>query len=167
MGSSPETIGIICAIVLATCVGFFFEWDAMRRFRRLNLVNDDIPVKVVRDGEMTRGSATRCGRGRPGVCRERRDGPGRRRAGRRPYRCKINESTLTGEPEVDKTYRRSAFSTPRRPIPPIALLRGTTVADGYGEMVVDGRGRRAPKRGASPSSRPSSQRRADAAVPAS
>ena len=45
-----ESIGIICAIILATCVGFWFEWDAMRRFRRLNQVNDDIPVKVVRDG---------------------------------------------------------------------------------------------------------------------
>ena len=52
-GEFLETIGIICAIVLATCVGFFFELDAMRRFKRLNLVNDDIPVKVVRDGEMT------------------------------------------------------------------------------------------------------------------
>ena len=45
-----ESIGIICAIILATCVGFWFEWDAMRRFRRLNQVNDDIPVKVMRDG---------------------------------------------------------------------------------------------------------------------
>ena len=25
-----ESIGIICAIILATCVGFWFEWDAMR-----------------------------------------------------------------------------------------------------------------------------------------
>ena len=30
-----ESIGIICAIILATCVGFWFEWDAQRRFRRL------------------------------------------------------------------------------------------------------------------------------------
>ena len=29
---------------------FSFRVDAMRRFKRLNLVNDDIPVKVVRDG---------------------------------------------------------------------------------------------------------------------
>ena len=36
-----ESIGIICAIILATCVGFWFEWDAQRRFRRLNRVNDD------------------------------------------------------------------------------------------------------------------------------
>lgn len=45
-----ESIGIICAIILATCVGFWFEWDAQRRFRRLNQVNDDIPVKVMRGG---------------------------------------------------------------------------------------------------------------------
>ena len=32
-----EPVGILCALVLATCVGFVFEWDAMRRFRRLNL----------------------------------------------------------------------------------------------------------------------------------
>ncbi|MDE5695484.1 MAG: haloacid dehalogenase, partial [Alistipes sp.] len=30
-----ESVGILCAIVLATCVGFFYEWDAQRRFRRL------------------------------------------------------------------------------------------------------------------------------------
>ena len=47
-----ESVGIICAIILATCVGFWFEWDAQRRFRRLNQVNDDIPVKVMRDGSI-------------------------------------------------------------------------------------------------------------------
>ena len=52
-GEFMETIGIICAIILATCVGFFFELDAMRRFKRLNQVNEDIPVKVMRDGVVT------------------------------------------------------------------------------------------------------------------
>ena len=52
-GHYTETIGIVCAILLATCVGFLFEWDAMRRFRRLNQVNDDQPVKVRRNGVMT------------------------------------------------------------------------------------------------------------------
>ena len=47
-----ESVGIICAIILATCVGFWFEWDAQRRFRRLNQVNDDIPVKVMREGSI-------------------------------------------------------------------------------------------------------------------
>ena len=27
-GDLTESLGIICAIVLATCVGFWFEWDA-------------------------------------------------------------------------------------------------------------------------------------------
>ena len=36
-----ESVGISCAIILATCVGFWFEWDAQRSFRRLNQVNDD------------------------------------------------------------------------------------------------------------------------------
>ena len=47
-----ESIGIVCAIILATCVGFWFEWDAQRRFRRLNQVNDDISVKVMREGSI-------------------------------------------------------------------------------------------------------------------
>ena len=51
-GNFTETIGILCAILLATCVGFLFEWDAMRRFRRLNRVNDEQPVKVRRGGVM-------------------------------------------------------------------------------------------------------------------
>ena len=53
-----EPIGILCAIVLATGVGFWFEWDAQRRFRRLNRVNDRVPVKVLRDGAV--GEVPRC-----------------------------------------------------------------------------------------------------------
>ena len=51
-GEFTETIGILSAVVLATGVGFLFEWDAMRRFKRLNRVNDDEPVKVIRDGSV-------------------------------------------------------------------------------------------------------------------
>ena len=47
-----ETIGIFCAIFLATGVAFWFEYDAMRKFDLLNSTNDDTPVKVVRDGEV-------------------------------------------------------------------------------------------------------------------
>lgn len=58
-GDFTETIGIVCAIVLATCVGFLFEWDAMRRFRLLNTVNDDVEVTVRRGGAMCRIRAAR------------------------------------------------------------------------------------------------------------
>ena len=47
-----ETIGIFCAIFLATGIAFWFEYDAMKKFDLLNSTNDDTPVKVIRDGEV-------------------------------------------------------------------------------------------------------------------
>ena len=47
-----ETIGIFCAIFLATGVGFCFELDASKKFDVLNQVNDDILVKVIRNGNV-------------------------------------------------------------------------------------------------------------------
>lgn len=129
-----ESVGIVCAIILATCVGFWFEWDARRRFRRLNRVNDDIPVKTMRDGAMTEiprhdvvvGDVVYIEGGETipsdGELVE-------------AVSLKINESTLTGEPEVDKTTDENYFD-PDATYPSNAVLRGTTVADGYGVMVV-------------------------------
>ena len=128
-----ESIGIICAIILATCVGFWFEWDAMRRFRRLNQVNDDIPVKVMRDGsirEIPRRDVVvddvvyiESGETVPadGELVE-------------AVSLRINESTLTGELEVDKTVDEAHFDS-EATYPSNVALRGTTVADGYGVLV--------------------------------
>lgn len=130
-----EPIGILCAIVLATGVGFWFEWDAQRRFRRLNRVNDRVPVKVLRDGAV--GEVPRCdvvvgdvvyvesGETVPadGVLLE-------------AVSLKVDESTLTGEPEVDKTADK-AHCDPEATYPSDALMRGTRVADGYGAMRVE------------------------------
>ena len=129
-----ESVGIICAIVLATCVGFWFEWDAMRRFRRLNKVNDDIAVKVMREGGMLEiprrdvvvGDVVHIESGETvpadGELVE-------------AVSLRINESTLTGEPEVDKTVDEAHFDSDAT-YPSNVVLRGTTVADGYGVMVV-------------------------------
>ncbi len=129
-----ESIGIICAILLATLVGFAFEWDAQRRFRHLNRVNDDIPVKVMRDGAMCEiprhevvvGDLVSIEGGETipadGELVE-------------AVSLKVNESTLTGEPEVDKSVDEDSFD-PDATYPTNAALRGTTVADGYGRMVV-------------------------------
>ena len=135
-----EPIGILCAIVLATGVGFWFEWDAQRRFRRLNRVNDRVPVKVLRDGAV--GEVPRCdvvvgdvvyvesGETVPadGVLLE-------------AVSLKVDESTLTGEPEVDKTADK-AHCDPDATYPSDALMRGTRVADGYGAMRVEAVGDR-------------------------
>ena len=48
--------------------------------------------------------------------------------------------TLTGEPEVDKTTDVTLFRV--QTYPSDALLRGTTVVDGYGEMIVEAVGDR-------------------------
>ena len=129
-----ESIGIICAIILATCVGFWFEWDAQRRFRRLNQVNDDIPVKVMREGSIREiprrdvvvGDVVYIEGGETipadGELVE-------------AVSLKINESTLTGEPEVDKTVDEAHFD-PEATYPSNVAMRGTTVADGYGVLVV-------------------------------
>ncbi len=129
-----ESIGIICAIILATCVGFWFEWDAQRRFRRLNRVNDDIPVKVLREGSMTEIPRRDVVVGDV-VCIESGETIPADGLLVEAVSLKINESTLTGEPEVDKTVDEACFDADAT-YPSNAVLRGTTVADGYGMLVV-------------------------------
>lgn len=133
-GRFTETIGILAAVVLATCVGFLFEWDAMRRFKRLNRVNDDIPVKVMREGtireiprrDVVVGDRVHVESGdtvpADGVLCE-------------AVSLRVNESTLTGEPEVGKQADPERLD-PEATYPSNELLRGTTVVDGYGVMTV-------------------------------
>ena len=134
-GDFMETIGIICAIVLATCVGFFFELSAMRRFRQLNRVDEQVPVKVVRDGAVT--EVPRC-EVVVGDLVWVENGETVPADGQlvEAVSLKVNESTLTGEPEVDKTVDQRHFD-PEATYPSDRLLRGTTVVDGYGRMVVE------------------------------
>ena len=134
VGNFTETIGILCAILLATCVGFLFEWDAMRRFRRLNRVNDEQPVKVRRGGvmreiprrEVVVGDLVSLEAGETvpadGELVE-------------AVSLQMDESTLTGEPETAKYVDEELFD-PEATYPSNRLLRGTTVRDGYGRMVV-------------------------------
>jgi len=129
-----ESVGILSAIVLATCVGFFFEWDAQRRFRRLNRVNDDIPVKVMREGVMQAVPRREVVVGDLVVVESGETVPADGELVE-AVSLKIDESTLTGEPEADKTADPARFD-PEATYPSNMLLRGTTVADGYGRMVV-------------------------------
>lgn len=133
-GDLTESIGILSAIILATCVGFWFEWDAQRRFRRLNSVNDEIPVKVMRNGSMCEiprrevvvGDLVSIEAGETipadGELVE-------------AVSLRINESTLTGEPETEKSADPAQFD-PEATYPSNMAMRGTTVTDGYGMMVI-------------------------------
>ncbi len=51
-GGFAETLGIIFAIILATGISFYFERDAGKKFEALTRVNDDIPVRAIRQGEV-------------------------------------------------------------------------------------------------------------------
>ena len=129
-----ETIGIICAILLATCVGFWFELDAMRRFRELNRVNDDTPIKVRRDGEVRQIPRCEVVVGDV-VCIE--SGESIPADGRlvEAVSLRVDESTLTGEPETGKSTD-PAQSDAETTYPADFVLRGTTVKEGYGVFVV-------------------------------
>ena len=129
-----EAIGIIAAIILATCVSFWFEWDAERRFRSLNKVNDDVAVKVVRQGVIC--SIRRCEVvvGDQVIIETGETIPADGEL-IEAVSLKINESTLTGELEVDKTCSEEAFDQ-EATYPSNQVMRGTTVMDGYGRMIV-------------------------------
>ena len=47
-----ETIGIFFAIFLATGIGFYFEYDANKKFDLLNAVGEETPVTVLRNGKV-------------------------------------------------------------------------------------------------------------------
>ena len=48
-----EPTGIFVAIMLATGIGFALEVNANKKFEILNQVNDDVAVKVIRNGVIT------------------------------------------------------------------------------------------------------------------
>ncbi|MCL2348415.1 MAG: cation-transporting P-type ATPase, partial [Planctomycetaceae bacterium] len=50
--SFVDSVGIFLAVFLATVVGYFSEWKSAREFELLNKVKDDIPVKVLRNGQL-------------------------------------------------------------------------------------------------------------------
>ena len=103
-----ETIGIIAAILLATGIGFFFEYDANKKFDLLNAVNEETLVKVIRNGhvqEIPRKDVVvddiiilETGEEIPadGQLLE-------------AISLQVNESNLTGEPVINKTVIEADF----------------------------------------------------------
>lgn len=133
-GEFAETIGIFSAIILATGVAFWFEYDAKRRFDVLNAVSDDTMVKVRRDGEVMEIPKRdvvvddvvllESGEEIPadGLLVE-------------AVSLKVNESTLTGELMIAKTIDPDKFKLDAT-YPSNMGLRGTTVVEGHAIMVV-------------------------------
>ena len=129
-----EAIGIFCAIFLATGVAFWFEYDAMKKFDVLNSTNDDTPVKVVRDGHVTEIPKRDVVVGDTVILQSGEEVPADGRL-TEAVSLKINESTLTGEPQIDKTTDPAHFD-PEATYPSDHAMRGTTVIEGHGAMTV-------------------------------
>ena len=97
-----EPIGIFFAIMLASCVGFFFELKANRAFDVLNTVNDDVMVKVVRDGHLVEVARREIVVGDIVHLETGEEVPADGRL-LEAVSLQVNESTLTGEPVISKT----------------------------------------------------------------
>lgn len=129
-----ETIGIFCAILLATGVSFWFEMDANKKFDLLNQINDDTQVKVIRNThfieipkkDLVVGDIVLLDTGdeipADGVLRD-------------AISLRVNESTLTGEPSIAKTTDEAHFNK-EATYPSNRLYRGTTIVEGHCTMEI-------------------------------
>lgn len=130
-----EPIGIFFAILLASCVGFIFEVKANRAFDILNTVNDDILVKVIREGNICQIPRKEVVTGDIVLLEAGEEIPADGHL-LEAVSLQVNESTLTGEPIIGKTTREEDFD-PEATYPSNVVMRGTTVVDGHGIMEVE------------------------------
>jgi len=130
-----EPLGIFFAIMLASCVGFFFEVKANKAFEVLNTVNDDVQVTVIREGRITEIPRKEVVVGDIVVLGTGEEIPADGHL-LEAVSLQVNESTLTGEPLISKTTREADFDADAT-YPSNVVMRGTTVVDGHGVMEVD------------------------------
>ena len=130
-----ETIGIIAAILLATGIGFFFEYDANKKFDLLNAVNEETHVKVIRNGRVQEVPRKDIVVGDVVILETGEEMPADGDL-LEAVSLQVNESNLTGEPVVSKTTVEADFD-PEATYASNRVLRGTTVVDGHGMMRVD------------------------------
>lgn len=129
-----EPVGILVAVILATGVGFFFELKANRKFDILNQVNDDVMVKVVRNGSVTEVSRKEIVVGDIVLLEAGNEIPADGYL-LEAMSLQVNESTLTGEPMISKTVDPERFDKDAT-YPSNKVMRGTTVMEGHGIMEV-------------------------------
>lgn len=129
-----ETIGIIAAILLATGIGFYFEYDASKKFDLLNAVNEETLVKVIRNGRIQEIPRKDVVVGDIVVLETGEEVPADGEL-IEAISLQVNESNLTGEPVINKTIIESEFDD-EATYASNMVMRGTTVVDGHGSMKV-------------------------------
>ncbi len=124
-----EPIGIIVALLLATGVAFFLERSNEKTFQSLNEVNDDTLVKVIRNNNVCQVPRKdivvddivilETGEEVPADCELLES-----------LNLLVNESSLTGEPQANKTTIEADFDADAT-YPSNHILKGTTIIEGY------------------------------------
>ena len=134
-GEYAETIGIFFAIFLATGIGFYFEYDANKKFDLLNAVGEETPVTVRRNGKIQEIPRKEVVVGDIVILNTGEEVPADGTL-LEAISLQINESTLTGELMVNKTIDEASFDD-EATYPSNEVMRGTTVTDGHGIMQVN------------------------------
>lgn len=130
-----ETIGIFFAIFLATGIGFYFEYDANKKFDLLNAVGEETPVTVIRNGKIREIPRKDIVVGDIVVLNTGEEIPADGTL-LEAVSLQVNESSLTGELMVNKTTDEAHFDD-EATYPSNTVMRGTTVTDGHGIMKVE------------------------------
>jgi len=125
-----EPVGIFAAIILATGLAFYFEAKAEREFNLLNLVSDEVPVRVLRNGTITQVPRKDIVVGDIVLLAAGEEIPADADL-LEATDLHADESTLTGEPVCRKSAD-PADADPDATYPTNRVLRGTKVMEGHG-----------------------------------
>lgn len=134
-GNFTESVGIICAILIATGVGFWQEYGAKRRFDAMRSDSDFEPVKVRRNGIVVETTKDCLVVGDTVLLNAGDEVPADIRLCEATD-MKVSEAAMTGESvavakyPLDEPFSGAGFA-------PNLLLRGTTIEQGFGEGVVE------------------------------
>ncbi len=130
-GSSTyfEPIGIIVALLLATGVAFFLERNNEKTFQSLNEVNDDTLVKVIRNDHVSQVPRRDIVVGDIVILETGEEVPADCEL-LEALNLIVNESSLTGELQAEKTTDATAFDH-EATYPSNHIMKGTTLIEGY------------------------------------
>lgn len=129
-----EPVGIFVAIMLATGLAFYFEYQADKEFAILNQVNDDEPVEVIRNANTTQIPRRDVVVGDIVLINTGEEIPADGELIEATL-LHVDESTLTGEPICTKTTIESEFDADAT-FPSNHVMKGTKVMEGHGIMRV-------------------------------
>lgn len=125
-----EPAGIFAAIILATLIGFVLEQKNEKTFQSLNEVNDETPVKVIRNGNVSQVPRKdivvddivllETGEEIPADCTILES-----------FNLVVDESSLTGELKCDKFVDPHPEGRPETTYPYNHIMKGCTIIDGY------------------------------------